>query len=224
MPLIIAHRGAPGRRENTIAGFLAGIRAGADWIELDLHQAADQALVVHHDFTLGHTPLAACSLAQARRLAHRLKNIHLPTLEEVLEAVPDSIGLGVEIKAPGIARAVVAALARHGAAERALISSFHWPTVRSLAELRPRIRGGILTASRLLDPVGDIRRARAHALCQEYCLADRALVREVHRAGCQVFVWTVNQPRDLRRMLALDVHAIITDYPARLRRLAKPTA
>lgn len=218
-PLIIAHRGEPGRRENTVAGFLAGLRRGAGWIELDVHQTTDGALVVHHDFALAGRPLARLTLKQAKRLARRTKRIALPTLEEVLAAVPERIGLGVEIKAPGIGRAVRRALARQRALERALVSSFHWPTVRALADLRPRVRTGILTCSRLLDPVGDLGRARAHALCQEHTLADRTLVRAVHRAGFEIHVWTTNRPEDLRRMIRLGVDGIITDYPARLRRL-----
>jgi len=218
-PLIIAHRGEPGRRENTVAGFLAGLRRGAEWIELDVHRTADGALVVHHDFDIAGRAIARLTLKQAKLRARRYKRIALPTLEEVLEAVPGRVGLGIEIKAPGIGRAVRRALARHRALERALVSSFHWPTVRALADLRPRVRTGILTCSRLLDPVGDLRRARAHALCQEHTLADRALVRAVHRAGFEIHVWTANQPADLRRMIRLGVDGIITDYPARLRRL-----
>src|SRR3989304_3337730 len=103
-PLIIAHRGEPGRRENTLAGFLAGLRRGAGWIGLDVHRTA------------GGPPAVP------------------PTLEEVLEAVPGRVGLGIEIKAPGIGRAVRRALARHRALERALVSSFHWPTVRAPAD------------------------------------------------------------------------------------------
>jgi len=220
-PLIIAHRGEPGRRENTVAGFLAGVRRGAEWIEFDVHRTADGAVVVHHDFDLGGQAIARLTLKQAKLQARRFKHIALPTLDEVLEGVPEHVGLGVEIKAPGIGRAVLRVLARYRAVERALVSSFHWPTVRALADLRPRVRTGLLTCSRLLDPVGDLGRARAHALCQEHTLADRQLVRAVHRAGLEIHVWTANAPADLRRMMALGVDGIITDYPARLRRLLK---
>lgn len=218
-PVIIAHRGAPGRLENTIAGFLAGIARGAQWIELDLHQTSDGALVVYHDFELGPKPISQCTLTEAKRLARSLKRIDLPTLDEVLEAVPKSVGLGVEAKAPYLARALVSALANHGAADRALCCSLHFPTLQTLATLRPRIRTGILTTSRLLDPAGEIRRARAQALFQEYSLADRRYVREVHKAGFQFFVWTVNGERDLRRMLKLGVDGIVTDFPERVRAL-----
>jgi len=219
--IIIAHRGEPGRRENTVAGFLAGIRRGAQWIELDVHRTADGTVVVHHDFEIAGRPLTRLTLKQAKELARRTKRIALPTLEEVIEAVPERIGLGVEIKAPGIGRAVLRVLARRRAVERALVSSFHWPTVRALAGLRPRVRTGILTCSRLLDPAGDLRRTRAQALCQEHTLADRRLVRAVHRAGGEIHVWTASRPEDLHRLIALGVNGIMTDFPARLRQLLR---
>lgn len=219
-PLIIAHRGAPGRkRENTIPGFLAGIAHGAEWIELDLHQTADGGLIVYHDFMIGAKPVAACTLEQAKRLARRVRKIELPTLDQVLEAIPGSIGLGVEIKAPSIGPAVAATLARHHAAERAICSSFHLPTVQSLADLTPRIRSGVLSASRLRDPANKIRRLRAEAIFQEYHLVDQGYVNTVRKAGFGFFVWTVNRQSALARMIELEVDGIITDYPERLLRL-----
>ena len=224
-PIIIAHRGAPGRRrENTIAGFLAGIARGAEWIELDIHQTADGGLIVYHDFEIGEKPVSQCTVKEAKNLAKKLRNIDLPTLEEVLEAVPNTIGLGVEVKAPNIGGRLVPVLAQRRAADRIISSSFHFPTLRMIAELRPCVRTGILTSSRLLDPTGEIRRARAQAIFQEYSFADRGLLREVRKAGFQFFVWTVNRERDLKQMMAMGVDGIITDVPEKLLQLrqAKP--
>ena len=38
-------------------------------------------------------------------------------------------------------------------------------------------------------------------------------------AGLQVFVWTVNDPADIARMIDLGVDGIITDYPGRVQRM-----
>ncbi len=218
-PLIIAHRGEPGRRENTIAGFLAGIRRGAEWVELDVHQTADGQVAVHHNAHIARHSLNRLTLEEARRLARRRKHIELPTLDEVLEALPKTIGLNVEIKDPRAGGAVVAVLARHKAVDRAICSSFHWPTIRELADLRPRVRSGILTRSRLRDPVEDIRRARAQAIFHKYQSVDAAQVHVVKKAGLEFCVWTVNRDSALRRMVEVGVDGIITDYPDRLARL-----
>lgn len=218
-PIIIAHRGQPGRWENTIRGFLHGISQGADWIEFDVQQAADGELVVFHDAWLGAKRVAACTVEELKERARQLRRIELPTLCEVLEAIPEQIGLGLEGKAAGIARAMVSVLARHRAAERAVCSSFDFPTVRAFADLRPRVRTGILASGRLRDPVSEIRRARADALFQKHMAVNENLIRKVKQSGFQFFVWTVNRERDLRRMVELGVDGIITDYPEKLRKL-----
>lgn len=52
-PLAIAHRGEPvGHRENTLPGFVAAIRAGADMVETDVKVDADGQVVLLHDDTL----------------------------------------------------------------------------------------------------------------------------------------------------------------------------
>jgi len=220
-PLIIAHRGEPGRRENTLAGFLAGIARGAEWIELDVHQTADGQVAVHHDPHIARRPLNKLTLEEARALARRRKRIELPTLSEVLETISDRIGLNVEIKDPGAARAVVAALARYKAVERAICSSFHWPAIRQLADLQPRVRTGILTRARRRDPMGDIRGARAQAIFHKYQSVDGKQVLEVKKAGFGFYVWTVNRENALRRMVNFGIDGIITDYPERLMHLRK---
>jgi len=220
-PLIIAHRGEPGRRENTLAGFLAGIAHGAEWVELDVHQTADGQIAVHHDAHIARRPLNKLTLEDARALARKRKRIELPTLDEVLETISGRIGLNIEIKDPGAGRAVVAVLTRHKAVERAICSSFHWPAIRELADLRPRVRTGILTRGRRRDPVGDIRGARAQAIFHKYQSVDGKQVLEVKKAGFGFYVWTVNRESALRRMVDFGVDGIITDYPERLMHLRK---
>ncbi len=223
-PLIIAHRGSPGRsKENTLAGFRAGLAAGADGVELDLRQTADGALVCYHDAWLGSRRVEQCTLAEARARARRLRRLQLPTLEEVLESLPRAASLNVEIKTPGIGREVLARLARHDAAERCVISSFDLPTVRALARVPRRVPTGLIATKVPPHPVGTLRRAGAQALCLYYRRVDATLVEALHRAGLKLVAWTVNHPRDLGRLLAFDVDAIITDYPHRLARLLEGT-
>jgi len=47
-------------------------------------------------------------------------------------------------------------------------------------------------------------------------LLNKKKVKEIHAAGIKVGVWTVNAPKDIRRMIAIGVDAIITDYPDRV--------
>lgn len=66
-PLVLAHRGlSAAAPENTVEAFLAATSAGADGIELDVQQTADEALVVYHDDMVDGIPVAALSLARLR--------------------------------------------------------------------------------------------------------------------------------------------------------------
>jgi glycerophosphoryl diester phosphodiesterase len=44
---------------------------------------------------------------------------------------------------------------------------------------------------------------------------DARIVEEAHVRGYDVWVWTVNEPGEIRRLIALGVDAIFSDYPER---------
>ncbi len=47
-------------------------------------------------------------------------------------------------------------------------------------------------------------------------LITRELIDFAHAADMAVHAWTINEPDEMRRLLALGVDGIITDYPERL--------
>ncbi len=51
--------------------------------------------------------------------------------------------------------------------------------------------------------------------------ASSGFVRRVHRAGKKVFVWTINDPVTMSRMMSLGVDGIITDEPELARRVVQ---
>ena len=72
-PLVIAHRGASGYEvENSLAAFRAAGKLGADAVELDIHETADGAFVVHHGNMVGPHHISHCPLWQLRE--HYLAN------------------------------------------------------------------------------------------------------------------------------------------------------
>lgn len=107
---VAAHRaGAAAAPENTLAAVAAALRAGAHQIELDLRRAADGAIVVLHDARVDRTTdgagaLADLALSDLRRLdagshfslSHAGERV--PTLTEVLAAVPANRWLNLQIK------------------------------------------------------------------------------------------------------------------------------
>ena len=214
-PLIIAHRGAAGYEvENSLAAFRAAGDLGADAVELDIHSTADGALVVHHGETIGEHHIAHCTLAEVRK--HPLANGEaIPTLPEALAVILPKMIAYVEIKfvAPAWEDRLFEAIERSGAPDRIALHGFDHRIIRRMGEKRPFIRRGVLSASYPVYPVRTLEDADATILWQHRHYVDDALVTRLHGAGMTLYVWTVNDPAEVRRFLALGVDGICTDFP-----------
>src|SRR5436305_2186624 len=138
---IISHRGlcrtgARARRtgENTLSSFAEGLKALKSLgfppsLEFDVRRSADGVLVVIHDATLRRT---AGVRGRVRRLtAFELGAFEIPRLEDVFERFPDA-EFHVEVKERGISEVVGEVIARHGLANRVIVSSFLWKEVAPL--------------------------------------------------------------------------------------------
>ncbi|MFC4439595.1 MULTISPECIES: glycerophosphodiester phosphodiesterase [Natrialbaceae] len=113
-PAVIAHRGYAGiAPENTVAAAVsAADRDGTAMLEIDVQPAACGAPVVFHDERLEGTrdgrPITPASglvwetpLADLESTAVLGTDESIPTLESLLEAVPETVGVNVELKNPG---------------------------------------------------------------------------------------------------------------------------
>lgn len=219
LPFAISHRGlrkeAP---ENTLSAFAAAIEAGADAIELDVHASADGMVFVHHDFTFA-TDAGGAQSSFSATPSSEIKKARLqgdnpiPTLDEVIEAVGDRVGLFIEIKPAGIETDVVRCLRRH--AERIqnfAVHSFDHRVVKRMLELLPSIRTGILQVGYPIDSRAAMRAAGASDLWQHVDFVDSSLVADVHASGGRVIAWTANSESQWSTLSDLGVDGICTDH------------
>ena len=218
--LIYAHRGASAiHPENTLRAFRHALAIGVDGIELDVHATADHTPVVIHDRDVERTtdgvgyvdemPLARLETFDAG------DSERVPTLAEVLALVGNAAQLDIEIKGVGIERAVLQVLAEFPAVTWA-ISSFAWDTLRTVRQLDP-----VAEVWPLAERVGDDLFTIAAELASPavslftgaYTVENAAKLRD---AGLGVIVWTVNDPREARRIADLGAFALCTDDPQRI--------
>jgi glycerophosphoryl diester phosphodiesterase len=223
--VVIAHRGASAEApENTLAAFRLGADQGADFVEIDVQESADGEVVVVHDSDLmkvGGSPLkiweaSATALRAVDIGSHkgpRFSGERVPTLAEVFALCKDRVRVVVELKSYGhsqrLEERVVEIVETAGVESDTIFMSLNHDMVRRLKELRPSWRVGALVAKAL----GDLTSLGADFLAVEASLATRAFVRQAHRAGQDVYVWTVNDPAWMLAAMSQGVDGLITDHP-----------
>jgi glycerophosphoryl diester phosphodiesterase len=220
-PLIhVGHRGAATLApENTLESFEAALAHGVGAIEFDVLDVVGGPLVLGHS----RAELAADPA----------------TLDDALEFLAaHDVGVHVDLKLTTRLDEVAAALRRHDLAERAVVSSFHLPSLRAFAAaapeipvgftypedrygvskrrvLRPAIRMGTLALRRAIVArvPAMVARAGASALMLQHAVVSPAAVARAHAAGAAVWAWTVDDPAELARLDAAGVDAVISNDP-----------
>jgi len=227
---VIAHRGASAHRpENTMDAFALAIEQRADMIETDLHRTRDGAVVITHDEELaglgGAGEIADATLDQIRALDAG-GGARVPTLDEMLDAFGAKIDWNLELKKgtraeyEGLEAIAIEAVRTRGIAGRTLFSSFYDPVLARLRALAPEARIALLISRKY--PVRVVERAQAlgaEAINPEAAIVDEALVRAAHGAGLAVYVFTVDDAAEMRRLLGMGVDGLFTNHPDRMRAL-----
>lgn len=234
----VAHRGGASiGNENTLSCIAAGIAAGADMVEIDIHLTKDGQMVVCHDPTIDRTTDGQGAIEEMT--ADEIRAFHIvdsrtgeltdetvPTLEEVLDLVSGECSLLVEVKRkknqyPGIEEKLVEAIDAFGARRWVTVQSFNDRVIEKVHAIAPDIPVHKLIVCRL--PFGlafDGRIVKFNYDKYDYVesvnvhrsFATKAMVRKAHAAGKKVGVWTVDKPRQVERIRDR-VDMIITNSP-----------
>jgi glycerophosphoryl diester phosphodiesterase len=231
--VVIAHRGASADApENTLAAFRLAADEGADFIELDVQESSDGEVVVIHDADLmkvGGSPLKiwASTAADLRTVdigSHKAPQFsaeRVPTLRESLDAVKGRSRVIVELKTYGhgqrLEERVADIVEAAGVAGETVFMSLDHGMAARMKALRPDWRVGILVAKAL----GDLTTIKTDFVAVQAGMATRSFVRDAHRAGLQVYAWTVNDPVLMVALMSLGVDGLITDKPALARQVVE---
>jgi len=208
MPLRIGHRGAAGHeRENTTPSFLRALDLGVDLIETDLRETADGAIVLCHDAWIVRTS----TLAELRAI-----DDEMATLEDLLAVANGRCGLMLELKVAGLAERTIAAVAAAGFSGPLVYASFHHDELLAIRRLQPDAQTLALIHAAPVDKTRFAIDAQATHAGINIEFATAAFVSALQNSGLRVFVYTVNEPKDIAAIKALRVDGIVSDYPERL--------
>ena len=229
-PKIVAHRGyCKTHPENSLSAFRNAEWVGCEWVECDVHAAADGTPVVIHDDTLDRTTCGTGPVAD--RLCNDLSHLRLrmnghvtgepiPTLARMLAALKPTTGILVELKPPNAPRLVRDVLKLLHAERRPwVLQSFDPANVLEVCAQDPNA-----PAALLVEDAAILRRAlgeRWRAVHADHALLTPEVVGVLRSNGARVGAWTVNDPADLRRVIGLGVDWLITDEPLLARELCQ---
>ena len=212
------------------------IRQTADGILVVLHdETVDRT-------TDGSGPVAALTLSQLQQLdagyrwtpdggkthPHRGQGLTVPSLREVFSALPGArMNLEIKTRDAALSKPLCELVREHRMEHRVVVASFGQDAMDTFRSACP----GVATAATaeearqlfrltalFLDP---LFKPRAEALQVPERLGNLEVltpgfVRAARRLNLKIDVWTVNEPEDLKRLIALPVDGIMTDYPDRM--------
>ncbi|GAA3075546.1 glycerophosphodiester phosphodiesterase [Streptosporangium carneum] len=237
-PLAFAHRGGAAEgRENTHAAFARAVELGYTYLETDAHATADGVLLAFHDHTLDRVTDRRGRISDLPYRLVRQARIdgvdEIPLMDDLLGSWPQA-RFNIDVKEASAVVPLAEAVRRTNAYDRICLTSF---SDERLARARAAIgrpvcsslgpRGvAALRAAATTSGYGRllVRLARAGVPCAQVPLGFRglrittpALVRTAHALGMQLHVWTVNDVREMERLLDLGVDGVMTDNISGLR-------
>lgn len=233
--------------ENTLAAVDRAAALGIEWVETDVQRTRDGTLVVVHDDNLRRTTDAEevfpgrspwkvkdFTAAEIARLdagswfSPSYAGMRVPTLEQFVRRVEKhGQKLLLELKNPelypGIEQETLKVLSNEGwldrqhVRDRLVVQSFDAASVRTVHELKPAVKTGLLGT----PPVADLPGYAAFAdqinpshssLTSGYVAAVQSFAGP-HGARMQVLTWTVNDAAAARRVAGYGVDGIISNTP-----------
>ncbi|MCZ8518623.1 MULTISPECIES: glycerophosphodiester phosphodiesterase [Paenibacillus] len=234
---VTAHRGSSAAApENTLASIRQAILDGSGYAEIDVQEAADGVVMLMHDDSVLRTtgidkPIWTLTSAELKNASggawfhKRFASERVPTLDEALQAAKDRIRLNIELKNNGhgrrLAEETVRLLQLHGAVRECTVTSFDKLLLAAVKRLDPQIKTGLIVGEKPASMESILRDKSYDVVSIAYPLVEEPFVKEAAAYGKEVYVWTVNDPAQMKRMLKLGVASIITNHPQELVRLIR---
>jgi glycerophosphoryl diester phosphodiesterase len=212
------------------------IRQTADGVLVVLHdETVDRT-------TDGRGSVAALTLSRLRELdagyrwspdggkthPHRGQGLTVPSLREIFSALPGArMNLEIKTRDGTLSKPLCQLIREHRMEQLVVVASFGQDAMDAFRSACP----GVATAATaeearqlfrltalFLDPLFE---PRAEVLQVPERLRDLEVltprfVRAARRLNLKIDVWTINEPEDMKRLIALPVDGIMTDYPDRM--------
>ncbi|MDQ1290127.1 MAG: glycerophosphodiester phosphodiesterase [Actinomycetota bacterium] len=229
--VVLGHRGCgkgsvEGFDENTLRSFLAAVRIGLKWVEVDVRRTRDDILIVTHN------PARDDGAFWADLTGEEASASGVLLLDVLLEALPDGVGVDFDVKSsledaprerPLTTMGLLAPVLRRESRRRpTLVTSFDGAALGIARDLAPAVPRGLLTWVEF--PVGHAVAFAAHLDVEVLALHGGSLkpnrvepghlqrplpqvVETVHATGLELLAWCPGT-RFSRELIAAGVDAL----------------
>lgn len=224
---VTSHRGfSHDVPENTLPAIEKAIEEQADFVEVDVRVTGDGELVLLHDNNLKRTAGVSkkiwditypeiAELDAGSWLSKEFAGIKIPTLREVFELSKGKVMLNLDLKyrteEEELAEKVVALIREYEMEWQCVVTSTSLKCLEKVKELNTDIRTGYITYQIYS---GLYENEAVDFFSMKYNLVSKGVVRQVHKKGKEIHVWTVNSKTEFERLERIGVDNIITDNPA----------
>lgn len=240
----IAHRGASAYApEHTIAAYQLGQQMNGDYIEIDLQMTKDGHLVAMHDETVNRTTngtglVKEHTLEEIKKLnagsffnekhpslaKKDFEDAKVPTLEEIIETFGNGANYYIETKSPdeyaGMEEKLLEIIKHYEISDNVIIQSFSEESLQKihssdvtlpLVQLLPYKKAVQLTEL-------EIKKYKTYCigLGMNYKYIDSAYVKRIKKHGLEVHPFTVDNEKDMKKLLLWGVDGMFTNDPDRL--------
>jgi glycerophosphoryl diester phosphodiesterase len=240
----IAHRGASVYApEHTIAAYKLGQQLKGDYLEIDLQMTKDGHLIAMHDETLNRTTngkglVKEHTLEEIKQLNagsyfnEKYPNLaktafeiaKVPTLEEIIETFGHNANYYIETKSPdeypGMEEKLLEIIDKYEIKDKVIIQSFSEDSLRKIHSINVHIPLVQLLSYKKAVQLTELDIEKYKTYCiglgMNYKYIDSGYVKKIRKHGLEVHSFTVDNEKDMKKLLSWGVDGMFTNYPDRL--------
>ncbi|WP_342719595.1 glycerophosphodiester phosphodiesterase [Bacillus paramycoides] len=245
----IAHRGASAYApEHTIRAYKLGQQLKGDYIEIDLQMTKDGHLVAMHDETVNRTTngtglVKEHTLEEIKQLnagsffnekhpslaKKEFEDATVPTLEEIIETFGRNANYYIETKSPdkytGMEEKLLEIIKQYEINDKVMIQSFSEESLQKIHSLDVNIPLVQLLPYKKAVQLTELEIKKYKTYCtglgMNYKYIDSAYVKKIKKHGLEVHPFTVDNEKDMKKLISWGVDGMFTNYPDRLHSLLK---
>lgn len=237
-PLIISHRGSSGQaQENSIESILLAIKQGAEIVEIDIRITKDQVLVMNHNDRLSllkGTKISKLTYAQLIELGYKPQ-----LLADALKAIPKHVMIDLDLKNSNMDLALAQLISKEDE-KRIIFDSNNVQLLNRYIHHFPDAKHAFSTGTTfdplnvsntfigrfmlfflpliLSYPARILFKRRVNTILPAYISLYARICKQqdvdfYHSLGVKVFVFVVNNEKNMRKFIEMGIDGIKTDRP-----------